>query len=137
LTVNLFLQRIALILETLKPNIKYADLLQTKQNEPSSLYTEVFRQLVNYYALSTTSIPAWDITHFTLLNLEAKALEALAAAKVGNDVDKRRALVKEMTEFKGKISAKLNKSVSRIREALFKRNVRQSSQQPQFLQPLV
>jgi hypothetical protein len=102
LTVNLFLQRIALILETLKPNIKYADLLQTKQNEPSSLYTEVFRQLVNYYALSTTSIPAWDITHFTLLNLEAKALEALAAAKVGNDVDKRRALVKEMTEFKGK-----------------------------------
>jgi hypothetical protein len=124
-------------LETLKPNIKYADLLQTKKNEPSSLYTEVFRQLVNYYALSTTSIPAWGITHFSLLLLEAKDIEALAAAKIGNDVEKRRALVKEMTEFRGKISAKLNKSVSRIREYLFKRNVRQSSQQPQFLQQLI
>jgi predicted PurR-regulated permease PerM len=108
----------------MRPDIKCEHLLWQHQKDPLSLYAVVFQQLVNYSALSTKTIPNIGITHFTLLNLEPGEIEDLGKKEFGDtDPEAQRTLVTDITKLQRTISNNLSKSISRIREYLFKRKV--------------
>jgi len=108
----------------MRPDIKCEHLLWQYQNDPLSLYAVVFQQLVNYSALSTKIIPTIGITHFTLLNLEPGEIEDLGRKKFGDtDLEAQRAFVTEITKLQRTISNNLTRSITRVRDYLFKRKV--------------